>query len=96
MEISKVNNINEVLSNKHFKNLKCIKTNKTCKGQKVYSVTKKFNQHLSKRDQFYLDSLHYDHLEVFNSRGEPKLVLNFNMTVNQKKTTSLLKSSRRI
>ncbi|MCU7891632.1 MAG: hypothetical protein KZQ78_08440 [Candidatus Thiodiazotropha sp. (ex Ustalcina ferruginea)] len=60
------------------------RTSKRIKGQAVYKVTKDSGS-LKKGDQFYLDSLHRDHLEVFDRNNNFKTVLNLDGTVNAAK-----------
>ncbi|MFC0404008.1 hypothetical protein ACFFHS_03165, partial [Enterococcus ureilyticus] len=57
------------------------KTNKKYQGQSVYKVDKKIGN-LKKNDQIYLDGLHKDHLEVFDSNGNLRTILNLDGTVN--------------
>ncbi|MHC5280320.1 T7SS effector LXG polymorphic toxin [Listeria kieliensis] len=60
------------------------KTSKRVDGQQVYKLKKNMKSYkLKKGDQIYLDGLHKDHLEVFNSNGELKTVLNLNGSVNE-------------
>lgn len=54
-------------------------------GQSVYKATSDVGA-ISKGDYFYLDGLHKDHLEVFDSRGKFRAVVNMDGTVNQSKT----------
>lgn len=41
---------------------------------------------IKKGDQFYLDGQHKNHLEVFDSKGKFKAVLNLDGTINKVKT----------
>lgn len=41
---------------------------------------------MKKGDHFYLDNLHKDHLEVFDSTGNFKHVLNLDGSLNNQKT----------
>ncbi|MBR8661825.1 hypothetical protein KDN35_19610 [Brevibacillus sp. NL20B1] len=54
------------------------------------------NPYLKKGDGFYLDSLHYDHIEVVDSRGKVKAVLNLDGTLNVSKTEQALKQGRTV
>ena len=45
---------------------------------------------LRKGDYFYLDSLHWDHLEVFNKNGTFKYVLNLDGTINVSKSSKAI------
>ena len=62
------------------------KTSKIAQGQTVYKVKSDINSNLRKGDQVYLDGQHKNHLEVSDSRGKIKFVLNLDGSVNQKKT----------
>ncbi|MGX7419695.1 hemagglutinin [Carnobacterium gallinarum] len=64
------------------------KNGKRVDGQQVYKVDNKKLKELGlkKGDQLYLDGLHKDHLEVFDSNGSFKEVLNLDGTVNRDKT----------
>jgi len=67
------------------------KTSKRYHGQTVYEVTKKIkNNYLSKGDLFYLDSLHKDHIEVFNRFKRPVCVLNLDGTYNKQKSLDMI------
>lgn len=50
------------------------KTSLLVKGAPVYQLLKSI-KNLKKSDLVYLDTLHRDHLEVFNKRGQFKVVL---------------------
>ena len=87
--IKVVNNTAEFFNNTAFgKNLKGVsqKTSKRIQGQSIHKVTGKNDFGLKKGDHYYLDGLHKDHLEVFDSRGNFKKVLNLDGTVNSTKT----------
>ncbi|WP_081073778.1 hemagglutinin repeat-containing protein [Burkholderia territorii] len=62
------------------------KTNFQFQGQSVYKVTSDVGDSLKKGDLVYLDGLHKDHLEVFDSKGNFKSVVNLDGSVNQSKT----------
>ena len=65
----------------------CQKTNLQFKGQTIYKVTEKTNnKYLKQGYHFYLDSLHFDHIEVFGKNGNLKAVLNLDGTYNAMKT----------
>ncbi|MFA6066457.1 MAG: hypothetical protein WC707_04745 [Candidatus Babeliaceae bacterium] len=56
-------------------------------GAQIYKVNgKPNNQYLNKGDQFYLDMLHRNHIEVFDKSGTAKCVLNMDGTLNGLKT----------
>ena len=56
-------------------------------GQSVYKATDNVGT-ISKGDYFYLDGMHKDHLEVFDSRGKFKAVVNMDGTLNDSKTSA--------
>jgi hypothetical protein len=95
-----VSNIREFFSKGFGKNIKAnsIPTSNMIQGQKVFKVKNKMinSKHLKKGDQFYLDASHKNHIEVFDSRGRAKNVLNLDGTINVEKTTKALKEGRRI
>ncbi|OEG23490.1 hypothetical protein BCR24_11425 [Enterococcus ureilyticus] len=64
------------------------KTKKRVDGQNVYKVgNKNLKEYgLKNGDQIYLDGLHKDHLEVFNSNGRFQKVLNLDGSINVEKT----------
>ena len=53
------------------------RTSKVFQGQRVYKAENDIilqdGSKIRKGDQFYLDGLHKDHLEVFDSRGRPRI-----------------------
>ena len=56
-------------------------------GQKIYKVTTKdAGSALKKGDYYYLDGMHKDHIEVYDSNGLSKFVLNLDGTKNIQKT----------
>ncbi len=70
---------------------KVSKTSKKYQGQTVYKVDKKVdNPHLKKGDQFYLDNLHKDHIEVFDKQGNFRAVLDLDGNINIDKTKKAL------
>ncbi len=88
--ILKVHTMKEFFENTLFgqelKN-KVIKTNYFYKNQPIYKLQQKVQSHtISKGDYFYLDNLHFDHIEVFDQSGSMKSVLNFDGTINIEKT----------
>ncbi|MBF0313783.1 MAG: hypothetical protein HQK50_03080 [Oligoflexia bacterium] len=75
------------------------KTSKMIQGQSVFEVTENAPEGfklLKKGDQFYLDNLHKDHLEVFTKNGRFKHVLNLDGTYNVEKTAKAMKQGRSI
>jgi filamentous hemagglutinin len=62
-------------------------------GQAVYKAIDDVGA-ISKGDYFYLDGMHKDHLEVFDSREKFKSVVNMDGTLNNSKTN--LGQGRRI
>ncbi|MEI7294281.1 hypothetical protein WCQ02_19235 [Paraburkholderia tropica] len=61
------------------------KTSRQVDGQSVYKATDDVGS-IAKGDLFYLDGQHMDHLEVFDSRGNFKAVVNLDGTENANKT----------
>ncbi|MGN7983744.1 hemagglutinin repeat-containing protein [Burkholderia sp. 22313] len=64
------------------------KTNYRYQGQNVYKATADVGSGISKGDLFYLDGLHKDHLEVFDSSGNFKNVVNLDGSVNAEKANA--------
>uniref|UniRef100_UPI001BAD2310 VENN motif pre-toxin domain-containing protein n=1 Tax=Budvicia diplopodorum TaxID=1119056 RepID=UPI001BAD2310 len=62
------------------------KSSQQYQGQSVYKATGNVGEYIKKGDQFYLDGQHKNHLEVFDKRGNFKVVLNLDGTINQTKT----------
>ncbi|MBD2815648.1 DUF637 domain-containing protein [Xenorhabdus sp. Flor] len=62
------------------------KTSKIYQGQSVYQASGNIDQHIKKGDQFYLDGSHKNHLEVFDKRGNFRVVLNLDGSINETKT----------
>ena len=79
---------------------KSAKTSRMIQGQSVYriesSVQASAEVALRKGDQFYLDGLHKDHLEVFSAKGKFIAVLNLDGSFNLKKFERAAKEGRRI
>jgi filamentous hemagglutinin len=62
------------------------KTNQQYQGQSIYKATDNVGDYIKKDDQFYLDGLHKDHIEVFDKRGNFRAVLNLDGSINERKT----------
>jgi len=62
------------------------KTNQQYQGQTIYKATDDVGNYIKKGDQFYLDGLHKDHIEVFDKRGNFRAVLNLDGSINERKT----------
>lgn len=76
---------------------KLLKGKVTKVKNQLYKVTENIeNTYLRQGDQFYLDRLHFDHIEVFDKNGRAQLVLNLNGSVNLNKTEIALKQRRTI
>ena len=73
-----------------------IKLNQKYNGASIYKVDSKINEYLRKGYHYYLDKLHYDHLEVYDERGFVKFVLNLDGKLNDKKTKFALSQVRKI
>lgn len=73
-----------------------IKLNQKYNGQTIYLLNKKINKTIKKGFYYYLDSLHYDHLEVFDNNGIVRAVLNLDGTLNEMKTIQAVNQARKI
>ena len=73
-----------------------VKTKERVQGQAVYRATDKLGKNIRTGDQFYLDGLHKDHIEVFDNTGKFRAVVNLDGTVNESKTRDGLKENRRL
>ena len=74
-----------------------VKTGKYSGGQEIYKASAKSSEFgIKKGDYFYLDDLHFDHIEVFNKSGKAKKVLNLDGTENAKKTKTAIDQKRTI
>jgi len=72
------------------------KTSQIFQGQSVYQAKKSVGNYIAKGDKYYLDGLHKDHIEVFDSKGKVKAVLNTDGSYNDSKTQSAIKEGRRL
>ncbi|WP_242675385.1 hemagglutinin repeat-containing protein [Phytopseudomonas dryadis] len=72
------------------------KTKQIYQGQSVYQVTSPIGDYLAKGDRFYLDGMHKNHLEVFDSKGRFKAVLNLDGSYNAAKTSKAISEGRRL
>ncbi|BFI52241.1 hypothetical protein KD3_05090 [Yersinia pseudotuberculosis] len=73
------------------------KTSKQYQGQSVYQANKPVGDYIQKGDQFYLDSKHKDHIEVFDSTGtRVRAVLNLDGSFNDAKTKAAKAEGRRL
>ncbi|MCC8351000.1 ribonuclease YeeF family protein [Bacillus sp. AF23] len=92
-EAKSVSNMKEFFNDGFGKTIKnnVKKTKNQFQGQSIYEVNKKLdNPYLKKGDRFYLDNLHKDHLEVFDKRGNLRVVLNLDGTLNEVKTKNAI------
>ncbi len=64
------------------------KNGKQFQGQSVYKAIRRVKPNIKRGDQFYLDGIHKDHLEVFDKNGFFKHVLNLDGTINAAKTAA--------
>lgn len=66
-------------------------TSQIYKKQRVFEISNKMKEYkyLRKGDKFYLDSLHKNHIEVFDKNGKARLVLNLDGTINIEKTAQV-------
>ena len=62
------------------------KSSQIYQGQSIYKANSDIGDVIKKGDQFYLDGQHKNHLEVFDSKGKFKAVLNLDVTINKVKT----------
>ena len=88
-----INNIGEFFKNEFGLSIKnsVTKTKNQYDGQSIYEVTKKIDSaYLKKGDRFYLDNLHKDHIEVFDKKGNFRVVLNLYASINEAKTKKRL------
>ncbi|KNC21322.1 hypothetical protein FF38_03677, partial [Lucilia cuprina] len=84
-----VGNMNEFLKQPGFGSQakdNSSKTTKIYQGQSVYQASNDVGPNIKKGDQFYLDSQHKNHLELFDKRGNFKAVLNLDGSINDAKT----------
>ncbi|MGP3591264.1 VENN motif pre-toxin domain-containing protein, partial [Vagococcus sp. WN89Y] len=72
------------------------KTSQMFQGQSVYQAKKPIGDYITKGDKYYLDGLHKDHIEVFDSKGKVKAVLNIDGSYNSSKTQAAVKEGRRL
>jgi hypothetical protein len=97
--IQKVANIGEFFEKFRFGSLlkqQSIKLRQTYKGAQIYKASNKVGDYIKKGYYFYLDTSHYDHLEVFGKHGSVKYVLNFDGSLNKAKTAVALLEGRSI
>ena len=85
----KVNNMGEFFNTQFGIGVKSVSfgSGKVYKGAQIYRVSKDSGT-LKKGDRYYLDTEHYDHLEVFDKRGKFRAVLNLDGTLNEIKTSA--------
>lgn len=72
------------------------KTNQLFQGQSVYQAKGSVGDYIAKGDKYYLDGLHKDHIEVFDSKGKVKAVLNIDGSFNDAKTKAARAEGRRL
>ncbi|WP_312729899.1 two-partner secretion domain-containing protein [Atlantibacter hermannii] len=72
------------------------KTSQIFQGQSVYQAKKPVGDYIAKGDKYYLDGLHKDHIEVFDSKGKVKAVLNIDGSFNDAKTKAAKAEGRRL
>lgn len=72
------------------------KTSQIYQGQSVYQAKGTVGDYIAKGDKYYLDGAHKNHLEVFNSKGKVKAVLNLDGSYNDTKTQAAIKEGRRL
>uniref|UniRef100_UPI001F20AA72 VENN motif pre-toxin domain-containing protein n=1 Tax=Yersinia thracica TaxID=2890319 RepID=UPI001F20AA72 len=94
-----VGNMNEFLKQSGFGNQmqdNSRKTNQMYQGQSVYQAKGDVGTYISKGDKYYLDGLHKNHIEVFDSNRNIKAVLNLDGTINQDKTNKAVVEGRKL
>jgi len=72
------------------------KTSKIYQGQSVYKASGNLSNEIRKGDQFYLDASHMNHLEVFDSKGNFRVVLNLDGSTNPAKTKVAAAEGRKL
>ncbi|MGX9311088.1 VENN motif pre-toxin domain-containing protein [Pantoea ananatis] len=72
------------------------KTSKIYQGQSVYKASGNLSNEIRKGDQFYLDASHMNHLEVFDSKGNFRVVLNLDGSINPAKTKVAAAEGRKL
>ncbi|CNC14930.1 adhesin/hemagglutinin [Yersinia ruckeri] len=72
------------------------KTSKIYQGQAVYKASSNVSDEIRKGDQFYLDASHKNHLEVFDSKGNFRVVLNLDGSINPDKTKVAAAEGRKL
>jgi hypothetical protein len=72
------------------------KTKQIYQGQSVYQAGSSIGDYLAKGDKFYLDGMHKNHLEAFDSKGRFKAVLNLDGTYNLAKTSKAISEGRKL
>ncbi|WJS51127.1 contact-dependent inhibition toxin CdiA [Enterobacter roggenkampii] len=72
------------------------KTSQIFQGQSIYQAKKPVGDYIAKGDKYYLDGLHKDHIEVFDSKGKVKAVLNIDGSFNDAKTKAAKAEGRRL
>ncbi|WP_410175510.1 hemagglutinin repeat-containing protein, partial [Rahnella perminowiae] len=72
------------------------KTSQIYQGQSVYQAKGTVGNYIAKGDKYYLDGAHKNHLEVFDSNGKVKAVLNLDGSYNDNKTQVAIKEGRRL
>ncbi|MEI7377457.1 VENN motif pre-toxin domain-containing protein, partial [Dickeya chrysanthemi] len=72
------------------------KTSQIFQGQSVYQAKKPVGDYIVKGEKYYLDGAHKNHVEVFDSSGKAKVVLNLDRSYNESKTKTSIKEGRRL
>ncbi|EPF5500540.1 hypothetical protein AB8896_22990 [Yersinia enterocolitica] len=62
----------------------------------MYQAKGDVGTYISKGDKYYLDGLHKNHIEVFDSNRNIKAVLNLDGTINQDKTNKAVVEGRKL
>lgn len=72
------------------------KTSQIFQGQSIYQAKKPVGDYIAKGDKHYLDGLHKDHIEVFDSKGKVKAVPNIDGSFNDAKTKAAKAKGQRL
>ncbi|WP_241645604.1 hypothetical protein [Rosenbergiella metrosideri] len=73
------------------------KTSQVFQGQNVFKAKKPVGDYIAKGDKYYLDGMHKNHIEVFDSTGtKVKAVLNLDGSFNDAKTKAAKAEGRRL
>ena len=95
--VPKISSIKELFRNTKFGQTlesNSYKLNQTYKGARIFRIHTNINDFLKKGYHFYLDTLHYDHIEVFDKNKTFRHVINLDGSFNKLKTEAALLQGR--